>query len=149
MDFTTETATINNLDDFYEIEKLSFGREAFTRKQIAYLLTDYNAIAIAARANNRIAGFTIARLAIGRNKSFGHIITVDVLPSYRRKGIAQGLLRKVESTLREKGACECLLEVREDNVAAIKLYKKLGYDKVGRLEKYYGEAHGLYFKKDL
>jgi ribosomal protein S18 acetylase RimI-like enzyme len=44
---------------------------------------------------------------------------------------------------------ECRLEVREDNAAALNLYQKLGYKKVGKLEKYYGEAHGLYLQKTL
>jgi len=42
-----------------------------------------------------------------------------------------------------------MLEVREDNVAAVNLYQKLGYKKVGRLENYYGNAHGLHLKKML
>jgi ribosomal protein S18 acetylase RimI-like enzyme len=44
---------------------------------------------------------------------------------------------------------ECHLEVREDNAAALSLYRKLGYAKVGTLKKYYGTKHGLYHKKSL
>jgi ribosomal protein S18 acetylase RimI-like enzyme len=80
---------------------------------------------------------------------FGHILTVDIAPSYRRRGIAQKLLREIEAIFKEKGVKECRLEVREDNAAALNLYQKLGYKKVGKLEKYYGDAHGLYLKKAL
>ena len=47
------------------------------------------------------------------------------------------------------GHSGCRLEVREDNHAAIKLYKALGYQTVGKLEKYYGTKHGIYLKKML
>jgi ribosomal-protein-alanine acetyltransferase len=144
-----ETATIKLLDKLYEIEKQSFGREAFTKQQIAYLLTDYNAIGLAARIDGEIAGFAIARIDVGRSLPFGHILTIDVSPSHRRKGIAKQLLQKIEALLEEKGVKECRLEVREDNVSAINLYQKLGYKKVGKLEKYYQDAHGLYLRKTL
>jgi len=138
-----EDTSIRLLGKLYEIEKKCFGQEAFTKQQLTYLLTAYNAIGLAARVNSEIAGFAIARVDIGRNTSFGHILTVDIAPAYRRKGIAQKLLHEVETILREKGIKECRLEVRENNVAALNLYQKLGYKKVGKLEKYYGEAHGL------
>lgn len=144
-----EDTLIRLLGKLYEIEKQCFGQEAFTKQQLIYLLTAYNAIGLAARVNSEIAGFAIARVDIGRNTSFGHILTVDIAPAYRRKGIAQKLLQEIETIFREKGIKECRLEVREDNVAALNLYQKLGYKKVGKLEKYYGEAHGLYLQKTL
>jgi ribosomal-protein-alanine acetyltransferase len=144
-----EDTSIRLLGKLYEIEKQCFAQEAFTKQQLTYLLTAYNAIGLAARVNSEIAGFAIARVDIGRNTSFGHILTVDIAPAYRRQGIAQKLLQEIETIFREKGIKECRLEVREDNVAALNLYQKLGYKKVGKLEKYYGEAHGLYLQKTL
>jgi len=79
----------------------------------------------------------------------GHILTIDVLPSHRRKGVGQMLLQEMESIFVQKGVQACLLEVREGNVAAISLYHKLGYEEIGRLENYYGNAHGIYLKKIL
>ena len=144
-----EDTSIRLLGKLYEIEKQCFGQEAFTKQQLTYLLTAYNAIGLAARVNSEIAGFAIARVDIGRNTSFGHILTVDIAPTYRRKGIAQKLLQEIETIFRKKGIKECRLEVREDNVAALNLYQKLGYKKVGKLEKYYDKAHGLYLQKTL
>jgi len=144
-----EDKLIRLLGKLHEIEKQCFVQEAFTKQQLTYLLTEYGAIGLAARVNSEIAGFAIARVDIGRNTSFGHILTIDIAPAYRRKGIAQKLLQEIETIFREKGIKECRLEVREDNVAALNLYQKLGYKKVGKLEKYYGDAHGLYLQKTL
>ena len=149
MKLAIETATIKLLDELYEIEKQSFTHEAFTKREIAYLLSDYNAIGLAARVDGEIAGFLIATINMEKSRIFGHILTLDVAPSHRRKGVAQKLLEEMETLMRQKGVVECRLEVREGNAAAINLYLKLGYRKMGRLEKYYGDAHGLYLQKTL
>jgi ribosomal-protein-alanine acetyltransferase len=149
MDLTIETATIRLLDKLYEIEKQSFQQEAFTKKQIDSLLTDYNAISLVARVNGEPVGFAIGRMDAKRGKLYGHILTVETLPLHRRMGIAEKLLENLETLLKGKGAVESRLEVRENNIAAISLYEKLGYRQVGKLEKYYGDTHGLYLKKIL
>ena len=149
METKIEDLSLKLLDKLYEIEKQCFNQEAFTKQQIAYLLTDYNSIGLAARTNGEITGFIIARVDNERNTPVGHILTVDIAPSYRCKGIAQKLMLEIEAIFKEKGIKESHLEVREDNVAASNLYQKLGYRKECKLDKYYGDAHGLYLKKTL
>ena len=149
MQLTIETATTKILDELYAIEKQSFTREAFSKREIAFMLEDYNGIGLVARVNREIAGFLIARIDIGRGRLFGHILTLDVAPRYRRMGVARKLLEELDKLLKQKGAVECRLEVREDNVAAINLYLKLGYQRLGMLKNYYGNAHGLYLRKTL
>ena len=149
MEVKIETATIKLLDQLYQIEEQCFDQEAFTKRQIAYLLTDYNTIALVAKANSDIAGFIITQVEVEENTEFGHIITINVPPNYRRKGIATKLLQEIETLLKQKGISECRLEVREDNHPAIKLYQTLGYQTIGKLENYYGKKHGIYLKKTL
>jgi len=149
MEIKIEALSIKHLDKLYEIEKQCFKQEAFTKQQLAYLLTDYNSIGLAACVNGEIAGFAIARVDIGINAQFVHILTLDITPVYRRKGIAHTVLHEIETLFKEKGIKECRLEVREGNVAALSFYQKLGYKQISRLEKYYGNAHGLYLKKTL
>jgi ribosomal-protein-alanine acetyltransferase len=149
MEITIKNVSIKLLDKLYEIEKQCFEQEAFTKQQLTYLLTDYNTFGLAALVNGEVAGFAIARVDITRNETFGHIVTLNVTPAYRRKRIAQKLLQEIETKFKEGGIKECHLEVREDNIAAMNLYQKLGYKKAGTLEKYYGDTHGLYLKKIL
>jgi ribosomal-protein-alanine acetyltransferase len=149
MEITVEDLSIKLIDKLYDIEKQCFDKEAFSKQQITYLIRDYNSIGLAASADKEVVGFVIARVDIHRNMRFGHILTVDVSPAYRRMGIARKLLTQIEELLKQKGATECRLEVRENNAAALSLYGKLGYKKVGRLERYYGDTHGLYLRKIL
>ncbi len=148
MEVKLETATIKLLDALYKIEEQCFSEEAFSKRQINYLLTDYNTIAFVARADGDIAGFIIAQVEV-EDGEFGHIITINVAPKFRRKTVGSQMLGEIEHLLRQRGVGECRLEVREDNHDAIKLYQKLGYQTVGKLERYYGKRHGLYLKKVL
>jgi ribosomal-protein-alanine acetyltransferase len=149
MTVIVQDASVKCLERLYEIEKECFVEEAFTKKQIALLLTDYNSISLTARENGDIVGFIVGMVYPDGKAVNGHILTIDVSPSHRRKGIGQMLLREMESIFTQKGVQVCLLEVREGNVAAMSLYHKLGYEEIGRLENYYGNAHGIYLKKIL
>jgi ribosomal-protein-alanine acetyltransferase len=149
MTLTMEDGSLKYLDRLYEIETECFVEEAFTKKQIALLLTDYNSISLVAREDGEIVGFIVGVIYPDGKTLSGHIVTIDVSPSHRRKGIGQTLLQETECIFVQKGVRTCLLEVREDNTAAIGLYRKLGYKDIGRLENYYGNAHGIYLKKVL
>jgi [ribosomal protein S18]-alanine N-acetyltransferase len=149
MEIRIETASVKLLDKLFKIEEQCFDQEAFTKRQIAYLLSDYNTISLIAKLENEIAGFILAQIEIENDTLFGHIITINVVPAFRKKGIGSKMMQEMEAILKQKGISECHLEVREDNSPALKLYQNSGYQKIGRLEKYYGKAHGLYLKKNL
>ena len=149
MEIKIETASMRLIDKLFLIEEQCFYEEAFTKQQISYLLTDYNTIALAANVNNEITGFIIAQLELDNDRSYGHIITINVAATYRRKGIGKRMLTEIENILKQKGIAEIQLEVREDNSDALKLYQKSGFQTIGKLENYYGRKHGLHLKKTL
>jgi len=144
-----EKASIEHLDRLYEIEMKCFETEAFTKQQIAYLITDSNSVILVSRVKDEIVGFIIGKTYMDKKPAAGQILTIDVSPKHRRKGIGQRLLHKIEKTLKDKGVKICYLEVRENNFVALSLYQKLGYKRVGRLENYYGNAHGIRLRKAL
>jgi len=72
------------------------------------------------------------------------ILTVAVLPDYRRQGIAKEFMRQIEAYAVEKEASAMMLEVELSNESAIKLYESLGYMKISVRMDYYGpgkDAH--------
>jgi ribosomal-protein-alanine N-acetyltransferase len=72
------------------------------------------------------------------------ILTVAVLPAYRRQGIAKEFMRQIEAWSQERGASAMMLEVELSNESAIKLYESLGYMKISVRMDYYGpgkDAH--------
>jgi len=149
MRITIENASPQHLNTIWEIEKKCFEAEAFTKQQIVQLLTDPNSICLVAKLDRQIVGFIIGTIYRERKALSGHILTIDVLPTHRRKGIGLRLLQEIEKIFKEKNIKTCCLEVREDNTAALKLYKKLGYVQVGKLKMYYLNANGIYLRKVL
>jgi len=149
MEVKLEAASTRMIDKLCEIEAQCFDQEAFTRRQILCLLSDHATIGLAAKSERGLAGFIITRVEFEDSLLFGHIITLNVAPSYRRRGIGTKMLNETEAILKGRGIDECHLEVREDNYAAIGLYQKSEYREIRRLEKYYGNKHGLYLKKTL
>lgn len=72
------------------------------------------------------------------------VLTVAVLPAYRRQGIAKEFMRQIEDWAQEREASALMLEVEVTNESAIKLYESLGYMKISLRMDYYGpgkDAH--------
>lgn len=147
---TIEVATPRNIDEMLKIERECFTAEAYTRRQILGLLQSRNALALMVEVNGEASGFIIALVETDEEHKMGHIVTIDVMVKYRRKGLASALLRKMEKMLFEKGVEAIYLEVRVDNQAALKLYETQGYVKAELLEHYYPSGtHGLRLVKRL
>jgi len=149
MTLTVEDASAKSLDRLYQIEKECFVEEAFTKKQISLLLTDYNSVSLVAKEDGEIVGFIVGMIYPDGKTVNGHILTIDVSLSHRRRGVGQMLLQEMEKIFLQKRVEVSLLEVREGNVAAISLYRKLGYEEIGMLQNYYGRANGIYLRKML
>ncbi len=84
-------------------------------------------------------GFVIARWLDDECE----IMSIGVHPQYRRQGLGSMLLDTVRKTALAHGKTAWILEVREQNVAALSLYENSGFVKVGQRRGYYrdtGEA---------
>jgi ribosomal-protein-alanine N-acetyltransferase len=137
MTIITSIATIKDLDTLHSIEKECFTLEAFSREEIAFFLQKPNTISLLAKMEGKIVGYIIALIYEREGKKTGHVLTIDVATKSRKKGVGFRLLKRLERELREKGAEANYLEVQADNVAAQRLYKKLGYLKVGFVKGFY------------
>jgi len=151
MKLRVKSASVTDLQRLYEIEKECFSSEAFSMEQLAFLLENPSSISLIALADKEIVGFIIGIVREGlKTENVGHVFTLDVAEKYRRKGIALRLLKELEKKFKEKNVKESILEVKLDNEAAKKLYKKFGYKEILCLKDYYGEGvHGLRLRKVL
>ncbi|MDT4971563.1 MAG: [ribosomal protein S18]-alanine N-acetyltransferase [Pseudonocardiales bacterium] len=79
------------------------------------------------------------------------ILTVGVVPSARRRGIARQLLDGLLAEARRRGAVEAFLEVRVDNQAAQSLYVREGFAQVGVRPGYYdgGRVDAVVMRREL
>jgi len=78
------------------------------------------------------------------------VLTVAVLPEFRRQGIAKEFMRQIEQWSKERGASAMMLEVEHTNQSAIALYKNLGYMKISVRMDYYGPGKDAFvMRKDF
>jgi len=106
---------------------------------------------IVAEENGEVAGYIMCRVELGlSNFGFsgvikkGHIVSVAVLPQYRRKGIGQALITEAMEGMRLYNAKQCFLEVRVTNTPAVDLYKKLGFQITRTIHGYYADGEDAY-----
>jgi ribosomal-protein-alanine N-acetyltransferase len=86
-------------------------------------------------------GFILARVAVDE----AEILTLAVVPSKRRQGIARALIQAAAAHAQTLGARTLFLEVATGNDPALRLYNGLGFTAAGWRKAYYGaeDAHVL------
>lgn len=86
----------------------------------------------------RPLGFVIARTAADE----AEIITVASDPAHRRAGVGRALMEHAIRELQRDRVNRLLLEVSERNLAAIGLYRSLGFVQIGERKGYYASHSG-------
>ena len=122
-----------SVDNFtYELTKKEFSTNPYL-KIITYVEKD------------KIIGFLLYSLIYDRIE----IEQFEVITKERRKGIGDKLLKYLIEKYQDTDIKNITLEVKEDNIVTINLYKKYGFKKVSTREKYYDGINGLLMEKTL
>lgn len=122
------------LEDFDEIKDVlqtefdEFWTSSILKSELESDLSKY----VVAKENEKIVGFA-GVILLPDDVEITNIVTKK---SERKKGIGKLLLDKLIKMAFELKK-DISLEVNEENLAAINLYKKSGFEEVGRRKKYY------------
>lgn len=114
-----------------------WGAHEFAELMAQRTVFGYAARLEAAR-RRELLGFVLARLAAGE----GEILTIAVSRDCRGRGLGWLLMDAVLRALHRERAEALFLEVDELNVPALRLYRRLGFEVVGRRPRYYREGAG-------
>ena len=126
---TTET----QLEQIEAIEQQCFSCP-WTLDQLRSQLSDDRHVFLAAVAESgAVLGYVGMHCVAGEC----YIDNVAVFPHARRKGVAAALLEDLVTWARAEACAFVTLEVRPSNTAAIALYKKFGFEEVGRRKRFY------------
>jgi ribosomal-protein-alanine N-acetyltransferase len=130
MEYEIVKATLDDVADIKKIEDECFS-VPWSEKSIEESLNNPCSHFYIAKAGDKVFGYIGIQIFSGE----GYVTNVATLPEFRKQGIAQALVeRALESEM------EFLtLEVRNSNIPAISLYKKLGFTEVGIRPKFYRE----------
>ena len=133
MDILFDDLTRRDLDQVMRIEA-SAEPNAWSRKIFWNKLREPMTRATKVIVDGELCGFTIC----ASEGLSCHLLNIAVAPECRRKGVGTAALRNVEAFARENTLVEICFEVRESNLPAQMLYKKLGYEAVDILRGHYG-----------
>ena len=126
-----------DLESAWELDQRCFEPGiAYSRLEIRSFLGRPGAVALAAEIGGRFTGFAIA----DRRGVRGHIVTIDIAESARRRGLGRRLFAAIFARLEEEGAREIRLEVDVRNAGAIHFYERLGFERTRVLRGYYGKG---------
>ena len=132
-------ATAGDLDAVECVERRCFPEgEAFTRRQLLYLLTHAQGASYAATRDGAVVGYI--SLLMRRTAQNLRIYSVAVDPAARGCGVGQALLDAAIALARRLGLHEVTLEVRTDNDSAIRLYARNGFRDERLLRGYYPDG---------
>ena len=124
--------TKEHLTSVAEIEAEVFS-VPWTKQGFADTLTMENVIFLVAEDEGAVVGYCGIYLAADE----GEITNVAVSPFWRRKGIADMLLRNLLDQAKKRGIIRFILEVRCSNKPAIELYQKYGFKTQGIRKNFY------------
>jgi [ribosomal protein S18]-alanine N-acetyltransferase len=119
---------------------------SYSRQELAAYIAHRSARTWIAEGEGSIVGFVVANREPAR---VGHIITIDVLEDWRRRGTGTQLMNVAEDWARKAKLQIIYLETAEENLAAQSFYEARGYRKVELVDRYYsnGQAAWVMLKK--
>ena len=124
-----------HLDEVLKIEEKSFttpwSRYAFSAELLDNNFSHYFCLTYL----GRVIGYMGVWLILDE----GHITNVAISPDYRNQALGEFLMRSVVLSCLGLGAARLTLEVRVSNLAAQRLYQKLGFIKAGIRPNYYSD----------
>lgn len=110
----------------------------WSQQEFERLLAERNVLAHRALNGGKLAGFIMSRMAADE----AEILSVAVAKENRGRGFAHTLLRLHLGRLAGLGIKTVFLEVDEANKAAIRLYSRQGFERIGQRTGYYAGPKG-------
>ena len=132
MNYLIRPMTGKDLPEVAEIERQCFSKP-WTEEELekCFGLENYRFFV------SETASGAVGYVGIAKCADEGDVITLAVLPEYRRQGMALKLMETVLGYAEREGVNCLFLEVRVSNIPARTLYEKLGFRTVGLRPDYY------------
>ena len=115
------------------------------------LLSELPEAFLIAEINGKTIGYIMCKTEYGfsnfKKLGFvkkGHVVSVAVLDSHRKKGIGKALVEEAINGVKSKKSDELYLEVRCSNSDGVKLYERLGFVIKQRLKAYYRDGEDAF-----
>jgi ribosomal protein S18 acetylase RimI-like enzyme len=130
-----------DLDAMHALDVVCFERPfRFTHSAMRRFAEARKARVAIAEDNDALVGFVILHVEGIEEGRVGYIITLDVSPDHRRRGVAGQLMREAERQAQSEGCVALVLHVFTGNEPAIHFYAAHGFVRSHREEEFYGPS---------
>ncbi len=131
----------SDLEAMFQLDEACFAEKfRFDRASMREFAEEQNAVVRIATTNcGGIAGFVILHIEHAASGWRAYIVTLDVAPECRRKGLATRLMTDIEACAMAAGVRWLQLHVFTGNEGAIRFYERLGYSRICLSKDFYGE----------
>jgi ribosomal-protein-alanine N-acetyltransferase len=144
--YAVDTMTEGDLEHVLTIERTAFAAP-WSRESFRYELANPRAGNLVVRRGPEVLGYVCVWAIAGELKINNIAVRADV----RGQGLGAALLEAAIALGRARGCVEATLEVRPSNLSAASLYRRLGFQVVGRRKAYYQDTgeDAILMYKDL
>ena len=129
-----------DLESLYRFEVRCFREHPFRQDHVAWILGNDHAVTLVQDGTD---GFVAVLMLLFEGPTC-RVLSLGVAERARRRGIATRMMQAAEALSRERGVPTVRLEVSTRNLAAIELYRRLGYRTDGVLYGYYSWGEDAY-----
>ena len=128
----------DDLEALYKIDHACFAPGiSYPREELSGFICQRGSRTWVAEESGEIVGFLIAER---QAQKVAHIVTIDVVDRWRRRGVGRLLMDAAELWAREQKLLLVYLETAENNTAAQAFYGARGYRKVDSVANYYSDG---------
>jgi [ribosomal protein S18]-alanine N-acetyltransferase len=137
MEVTLKEYRIGDLEAMFALDVVCFEPVfRFSRRAMRRFAEARGALTVLAEAEGELAGFAIVQM----EDRVGYVVTLDVAPAWRRRGLARRLMVDVETRVVAAGGVGMELHVFVGNMGAVRFYEGMGYGRMGMVEGFYGRG---------
>jgi ribosomal-protein-alanine N-acetyltransferase len=134
--FTVRKMRWKDLGRILEIERASFGPDAYDRNLFADRLRSSRDLFLAAERGRRVCGYLMACVRGTR----AELVSIAVDPPARGQGAASALIESALRRLKRRRVARFSLIVKTSNREAQACYVKYGFRRLRRVPRYYEDA---------
>ena len=127
-----------DLDALVALEERSFAGDRMSRAQYRRHLDSASALVLIASRQHRLLGSAV--LFLRKRSVNARLYSLAIDAEARGQGIGAALLQACMQAARSRHCTALRLEVRTDNAAAIGLYERAGFQRIGRYAAYYEDG---------
>jgi len=139
---------LNRTDDLLALEEACFSTDRISRRNLRNLLRSPSAYCVGAYRDGALVASMV--ILFKSNSRSARVYSLAVSEAVRGMGIGRRMMAKAEREARMRGCDRMRLEVRMDNIPAIRLYESFGFADTAVLPGYYDDgAHAFVMRKEL